>query len=185
MSTAAEQPVQPGMADERTLEVHVRPPDMEPHAAANQLWYALQDAIDLASDQDQSTWLTSKGKRIAAVVPVEQAERGQVTVEQQVTLHELAARLFELAKQPVAPRGQEITRERWEIKMRGVLAQVFQQGMGVGWEKCAAAHACRSLEPEEGAVPGQLCPSCDPGYGHNNATYAGPPDVHGRASNVW
>lgn len=38
----------------------------------------LRDAIDLASDQDQATWLTSGGKVIAAIVPAEQAERGEV-----------------------------------------------------------------------------------------------------------
>jgi hypothetical protein len=30
----------------------------------------LRNAIDLASGQDQMTWLTSCGKRIAAIVPV-------------------------------------------------------------------------------------------------------------------
>ena len=34
----------------------------------------LMDAIDLASDQDQMTWLVSDGKRIAAIVPVDVAE---------------------------------------------------------------------------------------------------------------
>jgi hypothetical protein len=34
----------------------------------------LQDAIDLASDQDEGTWLTQDGKRIAAIVPVDMAE---------------------------------------------------------------------------------------------------------------
>ena len=32
------------------------------------------DAIDLASDQGQRTWLTSGGKRIAAIVTTEDAE---------------------------------------------------------------------------------------------------------------
>jgi antitoxin (DNA-binding transcriptional repressor) of toxin-antitoxin stability system len=34
----------------------------------------LLDAIDLASDQGQPTWLTDKGKRIARIVTVEDAE---------------------------------------------------------------------------------------------------------------
>ncbi len=34
----------------------------------------LRDAIDRASDQDQTTWLTTEGKRIAAIVPVDAAE---------------------------------------------------------------------------------------------------------------
>jgi hypothetical protein len=38
----------------------------------------LIDAIDAASDQDHVTWLTSNGKRIAAIVPVDIAEHGSV-----------------------------------------------------------------------------------------------------------
>lgn len=34
----------------------------------------VNDAIDLASDQDQATWLTEGGKRIAAIVPVDVLE---------------------------------------------------------------------------------------------------------------
>ena len=34
----------------------------------------LADAIDRAADQDGVTWLTERGKRIAALVPVETAE---------------------------------------------------------------------------------------------------------------
>ncbi len=34
----------------------------------------LADAIDLASDQDGITWLLYKGKRVAAIVPVDVAE---------------------------------------------------------------------------------------------------------------
>lgn len=33
----------------------------------------LSDAIDAASDQDQITWLTDRGRRIAAIVPVDVA----------------------------------------------------------------------------------------------------------------
>jgi hypothetical protein len=35
----------------------------------------VNDAIDLASDQDQGTWLTEDGKRIAAIVPVDVLEQ--------------------------------------------------------------------------------------------------------------
>ena len=35
---------------------------------------ALMNAIEAASDQDQMTWLTENGKRVAAVVPVDVAE---------------------------------------------------------------------------------------------------------------
>jgi hypothetical protein len=34
----------------------------------------LLDAIDLASDQNQGTWLLDHGRRIAAIVPVDVAE---------------------------------------------------------------------------------------------------------------
>lgn len=37
----------------------------------------LRDAIDNASDQDRSTWLAENGKRIAAIVPVDVAERDE------------------------------------------------------------------------------------------------------------
>jgi hypothetical protein len=40
---------------------------------------ALLDAVSLASDQDRATYLTdAEGKVIAAIVPVEQAVRGEV-----------------------------------------------------------------------------------------------------------
>ena len=45
---------------------------------------AILDAIDLASDQDQMTWITNGGKRIAAIVPVEQAEYGITQAEREV-----------------------------------------------------------------------------------------------------
>jgi hypothetical protein len=34
----------------------------------------LVDAIDLASDQDRLSWITASGKRVAAIVPVADAE---------------------------------------------------------------------------------------------------------------
>lgn len=34
----------------------------------------LLDVVDLASDQDEGTWLTDAGKRVAAIVPVDVAE---------------------------------------------------------------------------------------------------------------
>lgn len=34
----------------------------------------IMDAIDAASDQDRRTWLISDGKRVAAIVPVSDAE---------------------------------------------------------------------------------------------------------------
>jgi hypothetical protein len=35
------------------------------------------NAADLASDQDQPTWLTRDGKRVAAIVPVDVLEHGE------------------------------------------------------------------------------------------------------------
>jgi hypothetical protein len=49
--------------------------DDAPYNAPEALLDLIQDAIDLASDQDQMTYLTnSEGKRIAAIVPVDMAE---------------------------------------------------------------------------------------------------------------
>lgn len=36
--------------------------------------HEVMDAIDAASDQDRRTWLISDGKRVAAIVPVSDAE---------------------------------------------------------------------------------------------------------------
>jgi len=129
------------MSEERTLEVHARKrmPVPDGFDSSEYLLSELEDAIDRASDQDRMTWLTEHGRRIAAVVPVEQAGRGQITAEQQATLTTLTGQLLGMVNQKVAPRGHEITRERWEIAVRGILAQVFQQG--ANWE------AARSLEP--------------------------------------
>jgi hypothetical protein len=63
------------MSNARSLDVHVAigvPGWVEAELAIR---IALEDAIDLASDQDQMTWLTDHGKRIAAIVPVDVAER--------------------------------------------------------------------------------------------------------------
>lgn len=50
-----------------------------PLPSSEKLLEDLIDAVDLASDQDQATWLTSDGKRIAAIVPVDMAEYADVT----------------------------------------------------------------------------------------------------------
>jgi hypothetical protein len=53
----------------------------------------LMDAIDLASDQDQMTWLIDgEGKRIAAIVPVESAETALRFAEPGTIMAELNAR---------------------------------------------------------------------------------------------
>jgi hypothetical protein len=41
----------------------------------------LTDAIDAASSQDEITWLTENGKRVAAVVPVDVAEAHDAMIE--------------------------------------------------------------------------------------------------------
>jgi hypothetical protein len=53
-------------------------------------------------------------------------------------IEELAGELLGMVRQPIAPRGEEISRERWEIKVKAQLAQVFNLGMGVGWDKAVA-----------------------------------------------
>jgi hypothetical protein len=50
-------------------------------------------------------------------------------------LEELAAELLDLVQQPVNPRGHEITRERWEVKVRAKLAEVFQLGRSIGYDE--------------------------------------------------
>ena len=51
-------------------------PELELNHLHDTTTYELRvnDAIDLASDQDQATWLTEDGKRIAAIVPVDVLE---------------------------------------------------------------------------------------------------------------
>lgn len=135
------------MSEDAALEVHaVQTGDEFDAGPEMSLLRSLQDAIDLASDQDRMTWLTDRGKRIAAVVPVEQAERGQITAEQQATLAARVDAVLALVRPKVQPRGFEITNERWLVHLKAQIAQVFLLGIGVGWEKCAAAHAARSPE---------------------------------------
>jgi hypothetical protein len=43
------------------------------------------DAIDAASDQDQPTWLTENGKRIAAIVPVDVLEQHDAWLRNMMT----------------------------------------------------------------------------------------------------
>jgi hypothetical protein len=121
------------VSKDRTLEVHA--------IVEAAFEHNVQDAIDLASDQDGVTWLTDHGKRIAAIVPVDTAEHGQIIREvpsqEASALNALAAELLALVQQPVLARGHEITQQRWEIKVRGAIARIFRLGMGAGWDKHA------------------------------------------------
>lgn len=45
---------------------HIDPDEIYPH---------VMDAFELASDQDEGTWVVQRGRRIAAVVTVDEAER--------------------------------------------------------------------------------------------------------------
>ncbi len=59
---------------EQSLEVHAIKDRSRLGDRREKLLENLEDAIDRASDQDGITWLTSRGKRIAAIVPVDVAE---------------------------------------------------------------------------------------------------------------
>ena len=61
-------------------------------------------------------------------------------------LEALADGLLALVRQPVNPRGFEITRERWETKVKAKLAEVFRLGMSAGWDK---AHGSIRVRVEE------------------------------------
>jgi len=61
--------------DVRSLEVHAAVGTLGWEDASEAIHSGLEAAIDLASDRDQMTWLTDHGKRIAAIVPVDVAER--------------------------------------------------------------------------------------------------------------
>lgn len=75
--------------------------ELEIHGGlATSEWFQanVQDAIDLASDQDQMTWLVSNGKRIAAIVPVDQAE----IIMSEAEIRSAAASALETAAQAIA-----------------------------------------------------------------------------------
>lgn len=50
-------------------------------------------------------------------------------------LEKLCVELLALVQQPVLHRGREITRERWEIKVRAKAAELFRLGYGIGGER--------------------------------------------------
>jgi hypothetical protein len=56
----------------RELELDVGP--------VGQDYARLMNAVDAASSQDQITWLTENGKRVAAVVPVDVAEAHEAAI---------------------------------------------------------------------------------------------------------
>jgi antitoxin (DNA-binding transcriptional repressor) of toxin-antitoxin stability system len=124
------------MSTDRRLEVHARPADAHLHTDdfldARKL-DEFHAAVD-AAGHGEATVLTDHGKPVAVVVPVELSRDDD-------RLARLAAGLLEMVKQPVAPRGREISRERWEVKVRAKLAEVFRLGMSAGWDKCAAVYA--------------------------------------------
>lgn len=43
-------------------------------------WDEVPDAVEAASSQDRLTWLTDRGRRIAAIVPVDVAEHHESTI---------------------------------------------------------------------------------------------------------
>ena len=65
------------MPEMRSLEVHARKqlPIPDGFDAREHLLSDLEDAIDLASDLGRATWLLDNGRRIAAIVLADVAER--------------------------------------------------------------------------------------------------------------
>lgn len=63
---------------ERELDITMEAPGSPEES--EQLLGRLMDAIDGASDQNWHTWLTIDGRRIAAIVPVDMAEHGQIRI---------------------------------------------------------------------------------------------------------
>lgn len=59
------------------------------------------DAVEAASSQDKITWLTDRGRRVAAIVPVDVAEHHENTI---------AAVLATPVSGPLAEQRQEIRR---------------------------------------------------------------------------
>jgi hypothetical protein len=62
------------MSEELNLDIYIESISTPGHRK-------LRDAIGLASDQDQITWLTEGGRRIAAIVPAGVAERHEQDIE--------------------------------------------------------------------------------------------------------
>jgi hypothetical protein len=63
------------MMDEITESVDIGEAGLRGYDLLEVLYDRLMDVVDLASDQDQATWITRDGKRVAAVVTVEMAEK--------------------------------------------------------------------------------------------------------------
>lgn len=53
-------------------ELDISELDADGHADPEASYAAIRDAIDAASDQDHTTWLTVDGKRIARIAPVDE-----------------------------------------------------------------------------------------------------------------
>jgi hypothetical protein len=74
---------------------------------------AVRDAVDLASDQDQETWITEDGKRIACIVPASAAE--------------YALKPVLAAEQPVQKDSEiDVTRLAWKYDL---IADAIEQAM--------------------------------------------------------
>lgn len=58
----------------------------------------LGDAIDLASDQGQGTWLVQDGKRLAKIVPVDEAETAEKNHQTAMYAVRMLARIAETVK---------------------------------------------------------------------------------------
>lgn len=120
------------MSEERILEVHVLHMAL-PGDDRDSLLGNLEDAIDLASDQDQMTWLLDHGKRIAAIVPVEQAVRGGL-LETEQSLPALAEKLVHLGMECPGMSDLSVF-DRWVSRVRATTAAVAILGVSVERER--------------------------------------------------
>jgi hypothetical protein len=84
---------------------------------------SMEDAIDLASDQDKMTWLTRNGKRVAAIVTAEQAasltrEPQQESHARTLTGPEMLSLFRAYAEAGVISYANPIADGRWVIGLQ-------------------------------------------------------------------
>lgn len=115
---------------------------------------AIQDAIDNASDQDRTTWITDKGRRIAAIVPVDYAEDA---ARRELLAHAALQEAKRLA-QHAADSANLLARElgAGQLQLR---TQRAPAGLSPGLEARHAA-ARGHLEAARDRLRARSCPSC-------------------------
>lgn len=95
----------------------------------------LMDAIDAASDQDHTTWLTSGGRRIAKIAPVDEIP-GELLSPRPVIAHDEVAELLEFAGQVRAAMRR--TSEAYDTLFGQAGSRLLRAGIGIGRESLRA-----------------------------------------------